>query len=309
MRGLKKLLFITLSCFLVLGCSFYTYQHLDDFKFIQTLSYPHLGLLIFLSFIYLYLQGVIYNQALKWFHFQLKPTESFGLLLLTMMGNYILPFSGLGLRAKYLQKKYQFDYRSFSSSLLIIFIIETLVFLFGAVLACFFANNQDTAIPHYFKYIIYSSFGAGLAFLFLKAHQIFLKYKIFSVFKSFFEEWEVLWSHHAIVSQMIIWNSCLYFIYVLMFKVSIAMFHLNLSWPGLLLVASLSNLSFMFKLTPASIGTFDGAIIFCLKIFGINISHGLMIAVLIRFSTIFWVICATPFTIYISLGGKNFFRN
>ncbi len=308
MAKVKKFLLILFSCLFILGFVFYTYQHLDEFIFIKTLSYSYLALLLFLSFIYLYLQGVIYNQALKWFDFQLQPMESFGLLLLTIFGNYLFPFSGLGLRAKYLQKKYQFDYRSFSSSLLLIVAIETLVFLFGAVIACIANDMQATPIPSYLIQMIYFLFFAGFFGLILRAHQIFLKFKIFAILRLFFDQWDRLWLRHEIVLQIMFWNIFLYLTSVMMFKISLAMFDLTISWQGLLLVASLTNLSILFRITPAAIGTFDGAVIFCLKLFGITIPQGMMIATLIRFSTIFWVVFATPFITYMSLGGKNYIK-
>lgn len=305
MNRLKKILLILLATSVIALIGAYIYQHLNEFTFIKNVSYPSLCLLLTLSFIYLYLQGIIYNQALNWFEFQLKPLESFGLLLLTIFGNYVLPFSGLGFRAKYLQTKYQFEYRSFTTSLLVIFIIETLVFLLGAVIACLMVNQ----IPKFLEYVIFLSFVGGLTIVLIKVPAFILGWAALSWMKKFLQEWDRLWSHHLLILKIILWNTLLYLVFALMFEISLMMFHLKVALPGILLVASLSNLSFMFKLTPASIGTFDGAIIFCLNLFGINIPEGIMIAGLIRFSTLFWVLFAAPVITYMYLGGKNFLKN
>ena len=142
----KSILMRCIPIGVCIGVYFFIQQHVHELTQLKTISFGHVFSLLVASFFYLLLQGAILNKALKIYAIELSFKEWFGLIAVTLLGNYIIPFSGLGFRAQYLKDKHKLDYKEFSISLAAIFLIELFIFVFGGLISMIYL--------YYFEYQI-----------------------------------------------------------------------------------------------------------------------------------------------------------
>ena len=132
----------TASLFLlaVFLAAVYLFSGQFDFSKIALITLEQSSVLLGLALLNLMSQGVIFKYSIKGSGINLSFKEWFGSINITLFSNYVIPFSGFGFRAYYLNKKHNLPYLDFSSSLIAILLVEMLVFSTFGVVAFFLSK-------------------------------------------------------------------------------------------------------------------------------------------------------------------------
>jgi uncharacterized membrane protein YbhN (UPF0104 family) len=218
--------------------------------------------------------------------------------MVTLMGNYFIPLGGVGFRAQYLKKVHDFNYTHFMSTFATIYIIEFLIFTIGGFtgLAYIFLKYKTTDIPLTILFAIIT-FCCMLTF-FIPPGLIRWKNKIFQTARSILESWHQIRSNRAMVFKLSYLTLIEFLLASAMFYFAFHAYGFNIPYISSFLPSALSDYSFAIRLTPGSIGVYEGSIVYASKLLGFTIAQGLLVK---RAVTIFWVFTLGPLFSYILL--------
>lgn len=289
-RMLKKMISIALTILIFMWLFFYIKKHYQDFEIFKTLSWNNL-IILFLSVLgCLFIQGLMLKEITRPYKIILKFREWFGINVLTTLGNYIVPFGGLGFRAAYLKKVYHFDYTYFLSTLgavcLIQFTVASIGGMIGLLASYYRVGTLNLTLGLTFGLILLGC----LVFLFLSPKLPSFKNKIWQRFKGVIESWYQVKKNKELVKKLIRLNIINFLLNVLIFYFSYQSLNLNVSLLQAFLPTSLSTYSILFQITPSSFGFYEGLVIYSSKVLELTTVQGLTVALLIRIAYIFWTI-------------------
>jgi uncharacterized protein (TIRG00374 family) len=150
----KKTIIISITILIIIFIVFYLYKNINSFKSLKNINYLYLIPIGILTILSLYINGIALNLYTKPFNLSLK--EHFSMSLATSFLNLITPFrGGMGFRAIYLKKKYDFPYSKFIATLfgnyIIIFIIISIL---GIISTIFFYLQTNIFIFNFFLLFI-----------------------------------------------------------------------------------------------------------------------------------------------------------
>jgi uncharacterized membrane protein YbhN (UPF0104 family) len=116
-RFLKLFLpYLFLAVIIVVG-AIYIVKNIDQFRQIKIISWWWMVALLISFLGQAFASALIFRKLLGIFHIRLGLLEAVGLVYLTGVGNFLLPYvGGIGLRATYLKKKYGFSLSYFAST-------------------------------------------------------------------------------------------------------------------------------------------------------------------------------------------------
>jgi len=140
MKKTPVIIIISFIFFLLLlfWIGYYVKTHFQEFRDIRLLSLEDFLILLLFTLMYFGVQGMILKTIVEPFGVRLKFKEWFGIMMVTLMGNFLIPFGGFGFRAGYLKKVYSFDYTYFGSTLGAVCLIEFLIFTLGGIVSLIF---------------------------------------------------------------------------------------------------------------------------------------------------------------------------
>jgi len=274
---------------LLIWICFYVRNHLQEFRAIRVISVIDLVILFLLTPVYFYSQAIILKLILKSFGIKLKFNEWFGLTMMTMMGNFIIPFSGLGFRALYLKRVYSFDLRHFISTLSAIWIVNFLVFTFAGLFALIFIWRQSHSFDLKTALFLGIVFLFALIFWFTPLGKFKPKNKFLKRFSLILKSWQKIKRDRKLVIGLIYWSIVELFLFVMTFYFAFRTFGFNISFIDAFLPASLTNFSYFVRLLPASFGLYEGAIIYASKLLGFTAVQALTVTALTRLITFIWI--------------------
>lgn len=289
---MKKNLFKAISLIVFIGLliwlAIYIKNNLGQFgQILRAVAVSDLIALALVALIFLFFQGLILKTILEPFGIELRFREWFGISVATVMGNYIFPFAGLGIRALYLRNKHQFKYSQFLSITFASYLIEFAVFSLAALFSLIFGYFPS----HFIDWKLF------LFFLILLILMLFLAvipklpklpFGFGKVLASAFEGWQKIKQARKIIFRIIyltLWEF-IFFTSILFF--AYRALNLNVSFIQSFQVAALSDLAFIIRILPASFGFYEGAIAYFNHLFAITLAQGLTVALLSRLSLIVW---------------------
>lgn len=267
----------------------YIKNHLQEFRAVRIISVIDLVILFLLTPIYFYSQAIILKLILKSFGIKLRFNEWFGLTMMTMMGNFILPFSGLGFRAVYLKKVYGFDLRHFISTLSAIWIVNFLVFTAAGLFALVFIWRQGHSFDLKTALFLGVLFLLALILWFIPFGKFKSKNKFLKRFNLISESWQKVKTDRELVIRLVYWSTIELFLFVMTFYFAFRTFGFNISFVGAFLPASLTNFSYFVRLLPASFGLYEGAILYASKVLGFTAVQALTVTALTRLIFSLWI--------------------
>ncbi|MBI2667370.1 flippase-like domain-containing protein, partial [Candidatus Woesearchaeota archaeon] len=134
-----KKYFLTILVYLILAVLtiIFIRNNYGDFASIPEISVFYFSLMILVSFISLFVNGLRIKLFGDYYNINLKKKEWFGLAAVTTMDNYLTPFrGGVAVRALYLRKVYNFPFKSFLTTIVASYTIRILIYsLFGIILS------------------------------------------------------------------------------------------------------------------------------------------------------------------------------
>ena len=126
---MKKLISILTYVILLILIIVFVRNNYEDFLNIPKISFFYFSIMLILSLIALYFNGIRIKLFGDYYNITLKLKEWFGLAAVTTMGNYLTPFrAGVAARAVYLKKMYNFSYTSFLTTITASYVVRFLIY-------------------------------------------------------------------------------------------------------------------------------------------------------------------------------------
>lgn len=277
---------------------YYIRGHQADFMVVRSVNLIYLSLLVFMVLVNIVLQGWIFKIIIQPFNVNLNFFEWFGLSVMTFLGNTIFPFGGFGFRAYYLKKKHNFHYTHFLSTLAAASIIELFMVTIGSLIGQSFL---------YFNFQTYNPVLLALSTIVFMSCALFLsinlnlpnfKNKVIQKIKNVLDGVAVLKKNHQQIKKIFL-AFCFYTIFLcLTFYFAFQALNFKINIFQAFIPAGLSDYSVFINILPASLGFYEGAIVFSAKFFGLTAFDGLVVAALIRIATISWLVILGPIFSY-----------
>lgn len=254
---------------------------------------------------YIAVQGLLLRSVVIPYGITLRFKEWFGLLVITLSGNYFLPAAGLGVRALYLSRVHGMDMTSFSVSVSAIYLIE--LFIFG--LAGLFGILLSVDVMRLDTLIFAMGLGTGilaLALLFLMPVRLpDRSWKLLTLINVVLENWHTFKKNRKILRDMFLYTIVEFLLYASLFYYAFGALDSRISLVDSTIFAMLSDYSFFIKFTPAGIGTYEASILYSSSFIGVPFEMSLAVAAVIRVVTIIVLAILTPiflFTVFKNIG-------
>ena len=298
----------------------YYKNNIQNFSFLENIDLKYILILLILGFNYLLLE----TSILKLIVIFNKKNHSFLKLFCVINSTYFLnsfiQFSGLGFRAYYLKKKLDINYSDFLSISIFIILIELFVFsLVSFSIIKFYELNNDLNILNLsieiFLILIFLSINIFFIlrkniFFWLKNNMIFKKFnfvkKIILIFDNILQK-----NFKKIIPLIILIFFLQFIIITLISAISFNLYDQNLLKSFLFGVISAMSidLSFIFSITPYSIGISEIFILYSTTNFNLNLANILSAANSFRFSLMFFYFVIAPLYFFLYFSKKNNFND
>ena len=255
---------------------------------------------------YIAVQGLLLRSVVIPYGITLRFKEWFGLLVVTLSGNYFVPAAGLGVRALYLSRVHGMDITSFSVSVSAIYLIELFVFGLAGLMGILISVDVmrfDTLILA--VGLGTAVFAVGLLFL-LPIRLPERSWKLFALINAVLENWHTFKKNRKILRDMFLYTIVEFLLYASLFYYAFGVLESGISLADSTIYAMLSDYSFFIKFTPAGIGTYEASILYSSTFIDVPFEISLAVAAIIRLVTIIVLAILTPiflFTVFKNIGG------
>lgn len=287
-KNLKKVLLTAIFLAVLLGMFWYVKGHLSEFLVIKNFSLKYFLPIFLITFGYYLVQGLILKAIVEPFQIKLKIREWFGLTMITLLGNYLFPFSGFGFRAAYLKKFFSFRYTYFLSTLALLTLVEFTFFSFGGLISLLYLYNQrgliNIPLTSLFGIILIASLMILVLPVRLKSRFRFLQ-KIAAILDNLSE----IKKNKVLMEKLYGLTFWEFIFFSLIFFFTFKGLSLDIPAIASFLPAGLSDYSLFIRILPASFGFYEGAVIIAAKQLGFSVSEGLLVTAVVRLASIIWI--------------------
>lgn len=279
-RRLLKIIIslIAVACFLYVGRKY--------FGQLETITNAHwLGVIgiVCVHLLTLWLQSLTIKWGLDSFENSISERESFVLFVISSYANLLLPRSGVGTTAVYLNRKRKTSMIDISS--VVLFNGALFVFACSAIGCLVFAIDWivQREMPAW-----WIAFGLP-TFLLLSLAAIMFKWQLLSAYKGFGSSIVERLSHansrlvgSGNIRQIGLAHVTLVFLRALRLYIAFIAMGINVPFFAVLLTSVLGDLAFVIAVTPGAIGFREAAIAIAASKLGIGVSTALSVAILDR---------------------------
>lgn len=279
----KTILSITIILIILALAGYYIVKNLSSFeqiKLVNPLWFIPLVALLLINYFFIGVQTKVLIEPLG---VKLKNMEAYMLSIVNGFYNLITPArGGMVVKAIYLNKKHQFSYSNFFSSLAGMYVIT---FFVGSLLGII-SLLCISAIYGFFNWIIL----ALLLCLFLPLLWIIVftpefketKYKFINYFIKVANGWNLIRKEKKIVKTCILVTIYSLISGTISLIISYYIFGIHLSIINALFLASISSIAILIHLTPAGLGINEAIIVFSSLAIGITPVQSISVAILSR---------------------------
>ena len=296
--------FIILSIFFIVVRHYY-HNNSENFIFLKNINTEYILSLFVLGFFYLILETLILRVIVTFNNKNSSFFELFSVINVTYFCNSFIQFSGLGFRAFYLKKKLNIAYLDFLSISIFIILIELFIFSFLSffILKFYEIYSQLNILNLYVEIFLIAIFSSILIFYLLRNYifKILINIKISKninflkninrFFKNIF-----IGNFEKIIPIIIV-----IFIFQFLTILTICSLSFNLYESNLInsflfgVISAMSiDLSFIFSITPYSVGISEIFITYSTLNFNLNLANILSTANSFRFSLMVFYFIITP---------------
>ena len=294
----RKRISLAFLLILAIWIAHYVSKNIDEFKNVNWPSWQYFVYVAVLALVGMWLRGLFLKLMVGSFGVKLTFKQSFGIMVVTAMGNYIAPHAGMGMRAAYLKKNHSFPYAYFLSTMMATYIIQ---FMMATIisLGCVIYDFFNLGTLHLGIFVLSAVVLLGcLVFVFVfpkipKSEKPILRHIGRAV-----DGWlkikqtQGLMTNLSLILLLRILNLSL----ILYF--AFQAFDCSISYGQGLLVASLICFTLLLRITPGSIGIHEGVYVFGATLFGFSIAEGLLIGAFVRVINLAWIFILGPIFSY-----------
>jgi len=281
--SLKKVIsYMFLFASLVFLC-YYIYEHFDDFKSLKLIKPVNFIYLLFLFLITTVNNGLTIKYILIPFQIRLSFKEWFGLSTVTSMYNMIFPFKGgFAVKGFYLKKTYNFTYANFLSVVAGIYILN--FFIAGlSGLICSFLVYFTYRIYSISVILFFLILTLVFTLIIIFSPKLDIKSnKIINKIVEVINGWHTLRQNKKYVFMFLFLISFQLFINALAIYVSFPIFGIKIDLIKSLYIASISIVGLIVQITPSGLGVNEALSIFAGMIVGMTPAQSLSVSILNR---------------------------
>jgi uncharacterized protein (TIRG00374 family) len=238
---------------------------------------------------------------------QLKNFEAYILSIVTGFYNIITPaHGGMGVRAVYLKKKYNFTYTKFLSTLAGMYVITFFIASFFGLISLYLIYS----LYGMFNWIIFAVF-VGLFFPLLSI-MVFSpefkerKNKWLNRFVNVANGWNIIRRNKRVVLVCVLVTTTCLLVSSFSTMISYYIFGIHLSFIQALFLASIGSIAILIQLTPGNLGVGEAVAVFSAMIIGITPAQSLSVAILGRIVQMIVMFTLGPiFSYYLMKDIKN----
>jgi len=290
----RNLISMALLAIALLGLAYYIARHPEQFAPFAQVRLKHWLALTMVTLAYLAAQGMILRTLLLAFDIRLGTAEWFGMIPVTLLGNFLFPFGGLGLRAVYLKKVHGFTYSRMAGLLTATYLVEFLIFTLGGAagllgLWLHTGRTSPTLLLLFIAIATATIIVMCMPFSTRTHHPNWLQW-----LGRAHASWIAIQRNPRIMLLVIGWTGVEFILATAQFALAYDALNQAHLFSTALLSACLSNLALIVRLLPAAFGAFEGSVVYTAMINGMTPAIGLMAAGLVRIATFFWMFLLGP---------------
>lgn len=278
----KNIFAYVFMCIFLVGVSYYVFTHWQQFERFSDVSGLWVALLFASGLLSLLAQGLVLKIAISPFA-KLTFLEWFGVKVVQLAGNYIVPFGGVGFRIHYIQKRHNVSISDILTTFVVVMIMQFFLFSIGGAVGVLVAY-QYTAEIHALPIAVLGGGAVTLGAILICSPKIRLPWQCFPFpqLNRVLNSWRTMCAYRSFMWKAFFFIFIQYLAMALPFYCAFRAFGFELSYTCALLVTCLSTYSMNFRIAPAALGTYEAAIIYSLSIYGQEAPEALVVIGLVR---------------------------
>ena len=269
--------------------AWYFINNKDSFSVLLEIKPIYLALVILGNVLVIFTNGLIIKWIMEPYKIKISTSEAFYVSYVSSIGNFFLPVgSGTGLRAVYLKKNHNLNYKRFLSTLygnyVIVFLINSIAGLLALMALSAFGNTSGRVLALAFLFLIaattYIAFFNLPKFIGAALTKYFGRYG--RVIGEIFNGWDYISANKRLLWRLLFAATMNFCSAIVLGFATFKAVGVDLSFWSLILMASLSVLTLILNITPAGLGIKEGLYIFSAANLGISTAVILAAAIVDR---------------------------
>ena len=266
----------TFSIFLVSYVVYFLINNPEELDVLSNLSLSLISTILFIKFVTLIVNSLFNKELLKGFDLEITNFESLYLSSLTFIGNLYLPFrSGGNFRMIYLNRKYKFKSPELVSIYGYFFIVT--IFLNSAIgLVALYLLNPTRSFNFYLSvsgFLIIFVFSYFMLFNKFKTYYSVKFNNLFQWLKNLKKSWMKITDNTGLQVKLISYTFLNYLFFALEALIIFNYLFNKTELFSIFYYNSISVLSSLASLTPASLGIKDGIVFFSSNILNLTVTN------------------------------------
>lgn len=289
-----------LAAFSVATVAAVIYSQRVEFVKILDISFDWLLLLGTVVLVNLFAQAYCAQVVTRISGVAIPFSEAFGLKILQLFANYIIPFGGWGFRAFYLKKVHSLDYKYYAAGVVGKFLCEMVVYSILGATALVFSLGSNPKAGSSILILFAGVFFCAMLFFFIPG-----KLRHFKKIANIIEVWHLVSRNRRNVAWLIFVNILEYATFVLTFFVAAAAYNIDVPSAFPFVSTSLSNFSLYIRLAPGALGTYEAFIYLASNLYNISLADSLIVSTILRSMLVFnFLLFSPPFIIIFAKKAK-----
>ncbi len=285
--SIKKALSVIVFILIAVVISYYLKTHWQEFHEIKIVSWWYFTGLFLSTIVSIWVTSLFFKKSVEPYSLKLTFKEYFGLTMITLMGNYLIPFSGLGVRAIYMKKVYKFSYHNFLTTIIANWITNFIIYSFGGIVALIIYYLRT----HTINWILVTVFLSVMIISLITFIPIKIEKKSGKIFSKIIApllQWQEYFRHKDILQALFVITFWQFIFSALMFYFGYLAFGFKITFVESFLPTALSLYSSVIRLVPGSFGFYEFAVVYPSKVVGLSITQGIAVSAITRLATMFW---------------------
>ncbi len=272
---------------------YYLFQHPDLLAAFNNLSFFSVFSLFLLQIVLLLVNGLFLKVSAEKFSLQMTIREWFGLAVVTVMGNYLTPFSGgMLFRATYMKRRHGFQFAKFAALLGANYMVNFWVIsLIGVVIAVSGWGTTAVKLILVFFLVVWCLI---TALAMLPVIKLPGSHWILHALNVMLEGWALMKSDFGLLSRLVVLALANIVLNALSFWLACQALGFTISFFAAALVSLMAVFSVVVKVTPANLGIYEAMVSFTAPLVGLAVGEGLVVALLLRGATVVPVFLLGP---------------